>query len=344
MLGQLSNLLVNRVMLNYLFVLRIASGLSPETWIGDSLSLIGNLTLKNITIPGTHDSGAFFLTDIPVPGDDASVWQALSQLATLQNETLVFETKKWARAQDINLYSQLLNGIRYFDLRCAYNSTRNEWITFHFLEGTKVIYLLQNISQFLAEYSKEIVIVEMSHFDGNPTTNNIIDLRNMVLDILGEFLYPVDYSLKFTINQMVNSGKRALVTMDKLYDNITIWSGNVIYNTYANSPDLLEMIEYNNVTVQKFMNGSHESQIFKVSWTLTPNSTTVLNSVEPWYPQTLIELADVGNLALPSYYNSIWKKRWRMGNILIIDYCEKSKIMNVVWKMNGIEREEVEES
>ena len=159
----------------------------------------------------------------------------------------------------------------------------------------------------------------------------------MVQGILGPFLYPADYSLNFTIDQMVSSGKRAIVTMESGFDNIGIWSGNTIYNTYANTPDLIQMIAYNNKTVQAFMNGSHPNQYFKVSWTLTPNSTSILNSVEPWEPHSLLALADVANIALPSFYNSISKNSWRMGNILIIDHFEKSKIRDVVWAMNGLQ-------
>ena len=42
--------------------------ISPSTWIGDSLGIIGELTLKNLTIPGTHDSGTYYLTETPLPG------------------------------------------------------------------------------------------------------------------------------------------------------------------------------------------------------------------------------------------------------------------------------------
>lgn len=323
-------------MWNILFAVQLASSLTPQTWIGDSLGTIGNLTLKNITLPGTHDSGTYYLTDIPMPGDQPLIWEALFKLAELLNEDVAVVAKKWAQSQDKTFYQQMQGGIRYFDLRSGWNRTTKQWVTFHFLEGTMVRYLLQNITQYLIDYPKEIVVVEMSHFDGNPTKNDITELSNMVQDILGPYLYPVDYSLNFTINQMVSSGKRALVTMESGFDNITIWSGDAIHNTYADTADLTEMIAYNNKTVQAFMNSSHPNQYFKISWTLTPDSTVILDSIEPWKPQNLIALADTANKALPSFYNSISKNGWRMGNILIIDHFEKSQIMTVVWAMNGL--------
>lgn len=323
-------------MLNFIFIFQIASSLNPETWIGDSLPKIGNLTLKNITLPGTHDSGTFYLTDTPMPGSDPIIWEALYRLASLLSEDVTVTARKWSQSQDKTFYEQMQGGIRYFDLRSGWNRTTKQWITFHLLEGTEVRYLLQNITQYLIDYPKEVVIVELSHFDGYPLATDIVQLKNMVLDILGPFLYPVDYSLNFTINQMVSSGKRAIVTMESGFDNKTVWSGNVIHNTYADTADLTTMINYNNGTVQSYMNGSHPNQYFKISWTLTPDTSTILDSVEPWKPQTLIALADYANKALPSFWNNILKNGWRMGNILIIDHFEKSQIMNVVWAMNGL--------
>ena len=43
----------------FLFVLVMGqiSGLSPESWMGDSVTVIGSRTLLELTLPGTHDSG-----------------------------------------------------------------------------------------------------------------------------------------------------------------------------------------------------------------------------------------------------------------------------------------------
>jgi len=132
-------------MWNFLFSVQIASSLSTETWIGDSLGVIGNLTLKNLTLPGTHDSGAYYLTDVPMPGAQASIVQALSQLAQILNESYAEVAKKWAQSQDKTFYQQMQGGIRYFDLRSGWNQTTQQWLAFHFLQGTLVSYLLQNI-------------------------------------------------------------------------------------------------------------------------------------------------------------------------------------------------------
>lgn len=322
----------------WLIALLVSLGncVDPSNWIGQSLGVIGNLTLKQITLPGTHDSGTYYLTDVPMPGDQSNFWEEVYKLADATDSDVGKIVEAWAKSQDQNFFQQMAGGIRYFDLRSGWNKTHNTWVTFHFVEGSPVQYLLSNISEFIQSHPQEIVIVEMSHFEGYPTSADITMLRNMVLNTLGPYLYPVDLSFAFTINNMVNSNKRVLVTMDQGYDNQVIWPPSTIYNTYADTSDLNKMIEYNNKTVQLFMGNTWPKQVFKISWTLTPDGTCISESILPWKPHSLIQMADHGNKALPSFYNSISKNNWRMGNILIIDHYESSAILQVVLDMNGI--------
>jgi hypothetical protein len=326
----------------YLFVSGIAYALSPETWIGDSLSFIGTKTLKDITLPGTHDSGTYYLTDKPMPGDQSPLWEDLFKLADLVDKSVGKVAIEWGQSQDQTFYQQMTGGIRYFDLRSGWDKDSKTWVTFHFVIGSPVQYLLQNISTFLTDHPQEIVVVEMSHFEGYPSSGDISSLKAMVSTILGPFLYPVDLSFSFTIAQMVSSGKRALVTMEEGYDNQFIWPPSAIHNTYADTSDLTKMVNYNNQTVQKFMAGTWTNTLFKISWTLTPDGTCITESVLPWKPHSLIQLADHGNVALPSFYNSIQKLGWRMGNILIIDHYETSAVWNVCMKMNGLALSKIE--
>lgn len=316
----------------------VASGwsLNPETWIGDGLPIIGGLSVKNLTIPGTHDSGSYYLTPADMPGDASEFWDAVYTLANELDKSVGEVALLWSRTQDLNFYQQMQGGIRYFDLRAGYNKTTSTWVTFHFLQGAPVIELLQNISEYMKTYRSEIVIIEISHFRGNPTEQNIIELKNLVYQILGPLLCPVDLNFGFNIGQMVSSGQRALVTMESGFDGKFIWPPDAIYNTYADTPDLGKMIVFNNETVQRFEKEGCSGCLFKISWTLTAGNKEILESVVPWKPHSLIELADHANKALPSFWNSIKKNKWRMGNVLIIDHFESSQIMNVVWSNNGL--------
>jgi hypothetical protein len=153
---------------------------SPATWMGDSLQKIGDLSLKDLTLPGTHDSGSFFLTDIPLPGETSPLRETLFKLANLVSSSVGKIAINWGQAQNQGFLSQLNDGIRYFDLRVGWDEKRKTWVTHHFVQGSLIQDLLQSIKQFIDRNTKEIVIVEMSHFN----VEDVRTLRTMVRDIL----------------------------------------------------------------------------------------------------------------------------------------------------------------
>ena len=292
-------------MLYFSLMLFTSYSLNPQSWIGDSLAVLGSKTLKEVTLPGTHDSGTYYLTDIPQQGESPDFWDAIYVVSNKTNKSPGVVAIDWSKTQKINFYEQMKGGIRYFDLRAGWNQSTSTWVTFHNVQGSPVIELLQNISQFLKDEPKEIVIVEISHFRGSPSQNDIQTLKNMVLQTLGSYLYPVDLDFSFTIGEMVSKGLRAVVTMDEGFNNNNIWPPQAIYNTYANTPDLDTMVQFNNLTTQQYMKNGCDSCLFKISWTLTANNLNIIDSTEPWKPHTLIQLADYGNIALPSFWNNI---------------------------------------
>lgn len=320
-----------------IFILLTCSfSLNPETWIEDSYENLKHKSLKEITLPGTHDSGSYYLTDIIEEGEDTLFWEAIYTIANMQNRNVGKKIIDWTKTQDLNLYEQMQAGARYVDLRAGWNKTTSSWVTFHFVQGSPLIELLQNISKFLKDYPKEIVVVEISHFRGEPTLDDIKDLKNMVLDVLGEYLHPVDREFKFTVGDMVSKGLRAVVTMSKEFDNLRIWPPKSIFNTFADTPDLDKMIEFNNKTLQEFMKNGCDRCLFKVSWTLTTTKLNILESLQPWKPQTLMHYANKANAALPEFWDNTKSLKLMMGNILIIDSFENSEIMKVIWESNGL--------
>jgi hypothetical protein len=109
----------------------------------------------------------------------------------------------WGLAQDHDFYTQMYGGIRYFDLRCGWDDTNKQWRTFHFEFGTPIETLLSQIAQFLADYTSEIVVIEASHLDGNPSDDDKRALASLILAHLGDVMYDREDNMAFTINSMV---------------------------------------------------------------------------------------------------------------------------------------------
>jgi len=298
-------------------------------WMG--VANISTLTLQQITIPGTHDSGTFDLTDeiLGIPELYTEMVYIADKLGIPVSEIII----GWSHTQTENFYNQYLDGIRYLDIRCIYDYTDNTWKLHHsFVIGDNLEVLFQQTRQFLIDYPSEVLVLELSHNENQSQASNQM-LFDMVQNYIGKYLLSPSMGFK-TIGEMISSGKNVILTctLDNLPSNF--WSENTIINSYANSPDLTTMEQYNVHQIQSWQaHGIYPNQLYKMSWTLTPNADTILESIIPGTPKTVIELADIANRDLDNFWNTVVVqdgfKYPVFSNILIIDDYTTSPIVEI---------------
>eukprot|EP01084_Bolivina_argentea_P126339 223715_1 len=140
--------------------------LDLSNWMQIKSHILWNLTLSELTILGTHDSGAYNLTRVQIPTYEPEYLEVLVYVAEQLGIPLQELITMWGKAQPSNLYDQMMNGVRYIDLRCGYLDVTHEWVTFHWEAGLPIQALVNDVARFLNEHPKEIVLIEASHFDG----------------------------------------------------------------------------------------------------------------------------------------------------------------------------------
>ncbi|VUZ40366.1 unnamed protein product [Hymenolepis diminuta] len=79
-----------------------------------------NISLCQIAIPGTHDSGTYSITDSSALSPDMNFEVLTSLVGIFFN----INFSKWSVTQRTNLTTQLQSGIRYFDFRVALKQER----------------------------------------------------------------------------------------------------------------------------------------------------------------------------------------------------------------------------
>lgn len=243
-----------------------------------------------------------------------------------------------SRSQDRNFYGQFSGGIRYVDVRAVWYNVTSEWHTHHgVVLGNPLAFLLNDTAAFLRDNPGEVVVLEVSHLNADEATHEL--LAQEIEHYLGPYLYPRAPAFTETLADMVRLHHRAMVTIEDdavLAKHPLLWPGETIINSYANSDNLTTMEAYNVEKVDEFLqhNRTYPGQLFKMSWTLTPNEDTVLRMLLPDHPKTLIELADTASKALAPWaaaqataHNHLYPL---LGNILIIDHFETSDIPSVV--------------
>jgi hypothetical protein len=127
--------------------------INPITWMTDQIDVIGSRTLREISIPGSHDAGM---------NGKTHCWVAYD-CNTQTQETTIFE--------------QLCNGARFFDIRPArWGSHSNDtWYAGHFQRwdgswfgctGQSLNSILDDVRAFCSlggPSSKELIILNFSH-------------------------------------------------------------------------------------------------------------------------------------------------------------------------------------
>ncbi|XP_055932459.1 PI-PLC X domain-containing protein 1-like [Argiope bruennichi] len=173
---------------------------SRPHWMHESRSTLGNLTLLDLMIPGTHNAGCY------------SPFNA-------QEDTMF---TRYLYTQEESIWNQLVFGIRYLDLRVAYSQTSDSpnekfWITHSsFKTDITVMDVVRQVKEFL-KATREIVIMDFHRFVNGfqrktaSTRRRHRDLIALLERELEEFMIPVHYTSGATLEQLWNSDKRLYV-------------------------------------------------------------------------------------------------------------------------------------
>jgi len=301
-------------------------------------SWLHNRSLYEITLPGTHDSGAYTLYNSYLRGFVANWIEEAMELAQLLHIDVYHIVKMWAISQVApplgSVAGQLRDGARYIDLRCSWNGTN--WITFHFEQGVLCSVLMRDISNFLDTHRNEIVYVEFgsesSPSQKEPEFSIMKLLYKDIHDTLFPYHIPVNSDLRsLTVAQLVEANTRCLIASPHRpieYENNIFLSDRIIYNTYADTDVLKDMIAYNDERVAEFgkWKTSKNNQLFKISWTLTPGPRAVTESIIPGKPRSLYELSQPAFQEVAAWTQAYEAETYpRFGQILISDFfCESN--------------------
>lgn len=265
-------------------------------------------TLPQITLPGTHDSGAYWLDlgrrgpDFNDQGFDASWFLEVLAFGSLSDEDAVKNevARDVALAHSSTLLQQLRSGIRHFDLRVTIRD--NVFYVYHGLLGRPLTELLQDLRIFLEQSEREFVVVNVSHLAvGTHETSNHRaleanehqSLMQLLVDYLGPHLYPRNGQtpsdvLATSFGRIVEDGPKALVIYSDDYfykcDDETgicnfgparydphfeqFWHDGVWLGGSTNTEKLTEQVDGQQSRFAKYLAGTREKG-FRLFQTLT---------------------------------------------------------------------------
>jgi len=134
---------------------------NTRTWMHDIYGSRPDWELRNVMIPGTHDTGTDQMTS------SSGLSSTLDGILKIAPRSTILA---WSKTQDRSMLRQLEDGIRYFDLRLE--KTPQGWMTYHGLLSNPLTAMLEELADFIAENPREIVLLDFQslvNFNGDMT-------------------------------------------------------------------------------------------------------------------------------------------------------------------------------
>jgi len=331
-----------------------AAVLAPTPAAASWMSDYSTRSFGELVIPGTHDSATRYLSSELLPDDgQLPKWVRdairIAEAAKIPIDQLV---RRWAKAQSLDVGEQLERGVRYVDLRAGWDKPSGAWKIHHALTGQLVDEVLEQVKVFLTKHTSEVVIVELSHFFGKPSEDDVERLAQATQEIFGELVKPFNgdtaslYSMKIGTD-FVAKNQRVLVVFedDAVGAKYSFWPGRTLTNTYADTDDPRRMYAFNREVVMAFNDKEtfREDALLKLSWTLTTQAQTILASLNIFEnnPHSLLELAAwKANPGLSHFIAEASLYHCSIAHIIVIDDLEHSNLLDAVLALNGRGMEE----
>ncbi|MBX9977284.1 MAG: hypothetical protein K2X98_03445 [Alphaproteobacteria bacterium] len=307
---------------------------------------IQNKSMKDIIIPGTHDSITYDIDRNSTFAKEADALQLLNTLHKFRLTPIVGKIADWSKAQGRTASQQLEDGIRYFDMRVVYRESMKKFYTCHGLYGSELSKVLRDIKTFLDNHPKEIIILDFNH------------LYNMVSPKVGDKNANLIDLIKATFrDKMAPSKVGPSVTLGDLWDNKwqvivlyyndkggamkesswskkdpLLWPSSAIRSPWPNKDKIDDLKK----SLDSIMNRDRGNCFFVLQGILTPSPMTIVKSFTPFYRgiKSLKDNALIVKKLMPTWLSN-WKNEHKKLNIVMMDFLEDNNMISSIINLNA---------
>lgn len=276
----------------------------PVAWMQDNIGKLGPRTLRQLTIPGSHDAGMYELTGGTAFANDANT-----------------------QTQTLSIGGQLTLGSRYFDSRPVISD--GQYVSGHYSDLTEPLGwqggngesfddIISDINDFTST-NKELIIVNLSHDYDTDTGRDYQVFTQAQWDALFELLLgindlyvapdPTTVDLtQLPLSDFIGDDNAAVVVIVQPNNgSITLGDYNSLgfytysqfnaYNSYSDTDSDSDMSS-DQLQKMRTVRTSPDAQEFLLSWTLTQDAADAVTG----YP-TILDLAAE---AMQSLYTDVF--------------------------------------
>jgi hypothetical protein len=304
-------------------------------WMEQLAPIIGPKKLREVYIPGTHDSGTFGIgpnSDYSIDGE--VVPSLVKKLVPSVIVKLVISL--WSITQSMNFLDQLLSGVRYLDLRVQ--KVGSEYNFIHSLVGPKVDELFEQVNLFYSTpaNANEVIILDFQHTFGFLTPQDKTDFLNLVQTKFGDLLIPSSVGNDVTLNTIWGTKGRIIAIFEDIDTSAlpVFWSKNSITSPYKDPAGVQNVADLKSFLTGVLPNAG--SNFFVLQGILTADQDLIVNGLIPYTtnPVGLFSLAEETNQQINSWVQNDFKGDNL--NIIICDWFQTTNFIDVVVSQNDV--------
>ncbi|XP_043256247.1 PI-PLC X domain-containing protein 1-like isoform X1 [Colletes gigas] len=294
------------------------------TWMYDLRKLLGRLPIGSLMIPGTHNSGCYKHGDL--------------------SRRLAYQ--RYLLTQDRDVWTQLVHGIRYLDIRVGYypsnpNGTTNAeennqisrfWVNHDIFRITPLSAVIKDVRNFLNVARGEVVIMDFHRFpvgfEGRLCRHRRL-VRILNREFKGLILKP-DMGVEGlgpTLNDIWTDGKRLIICYgDKHTVNEYYWLWPAMSQAWGNQQTVEGLFKYLEDVIigpKRFS----QNPLWALMAELTPHFQNMLFNLSGG----LREMADSVNRNLTLKFQEEW---WNETNIVATDFFLGNSLIDVSIEAN----------
>jgi len=282
-----------------------------------------DISLQNMIIPGTHDSGTHGITHASAISPDAD------PLYHLPNPIIPIFAAGWSKTQACTIAQQLEGGIRYLDLRLEWHQGE-VWIV-HAMFSDTLDNVLQDIQAFAADHPREIVILDFQQLTAAAYYD---ETHAQVQAALGDYLLGSEWEASSSLHAIWQANEGSLIAVMSRQDMVDLsddyWYRNtVLESDWANSPDAEQVLSHITTAIEQRANGK-----FSVAQAVvTPGVSSVIDGIAGSGPGSLFDLNQPVVRDIDDWLEG-WLSSGLPVNIVMTDFYDRSGIVQVIIEKN----------
>ncbi|GJQ74573.1 hypothetical protein Trydic_g21434 [Trypoxylus dichotomus] len=276
------------------------------TWMDDNRCVLAPQRIGSVFIPGTHNSGAYGGT----------------------NGFL----EKYILNQNMDLWAQLVFGVRYLDLRIGYYQNEGFYINHDLVRISKLEPLLRTIRHFLELAPKEVIIIDFHRFPYPTNFNDGIHrkLVEILYKELGQLALPssgLQAGKGPTFEEIWQRGKNLIIcygNRQTAKENPWLW--NPLQQYWGDKKNVNDLKSYLQSSIKD--HNTISNPLWALMAELTISSLDVV-----FHSASNAKLADKVNRELTKWFRDEWP---RVPNIVATDYFLGNDLIEIAIEANKI--------